>query len=1042
MRKIQKEISLEPMISRMPSVLPAYKDNVLYYFDNESLNNRKYEYTSNYGMIPVKLSYISASTENGVTYSFGCSENTISFERLSNWYHFFKEYYHLLNDYGHCNRTYSSATQYYYYESGERYASQMIYGTDKQTYIDLDEKFKLMGGIVDTANIQISGASDIGFYGWICQNIIPSYYISKEYTKYWKKTKLYYPDVIKWIAWFSKRLGYEEGDTSVYSAATKDEIEHWDCKSEKVSDCCDCEEFFNRGGKREYEKMLGWYDSLQGSIIEMNDIIRENLECFVPTMDDKIQLYNSLDDLGQYTIFSKEYELGTDYRTASYGDSGNTHGGTVAEVGGNTMILNNNANGFCFSPYYMHKEYDENAWSDYTDKYMKDELCPRCGYYGEIGNSCPNCGYSGDDIISNKDEFVADGYSYYAYDDNNVMYTSKLTNKSEAEIEIKSKFDNAYVYDVIDVNAVLINGTLYNIQHSEYGIYDKDNMYLSGKTFFVYRENDTLTPYTLINGKKIYAEWYPNPNPNFDNNPCYYFPFFKNENLIERVSSCNIIDSTFNILEYKPFGRKRSTKETDSIYYISYLGRIFQVTTGDTVLTIDNIEYPIIKGYAYDKDNNLMYCIDKKIGETTQQIVVDDYFLEEIPNSKIEDDKIIIGLSYEPKIYSAKELSGQTISRLTDLESTDMLIDDIGNKIDGRYNPNKVIIISDDEEVDPSIIIQYCVIESNGDITVYETQAEANAAAGTTSEVKKCYTRYNHQPPESKELDLLYEVGNVSNIRRFKLTVEEMSDVGENNTNYFVGNIIISMKFYYKDVNGNIAKGLVNNEEVTTEFDWENSSLETIQKSQTARATLEKNGMIFDGEDIYCDITYYIGATLSRKTNEDYKLAYTDDPTYNYGIEYQETVKFVKENREYYLKKQIKKQIPTKANSVSAHSVSYPIYVYKLKQELKEIEGDVYNTYFQSPLATFKTEINLIKDDLTSNFGDYKDMDKYNNIHVSPTFKEEYMLGISSLENVDSDIYIERGINAAFEKHLKLGEITSMETLEQYSNGYFKIMEN
>ena len=52
------------------------------------------------------------------------------------------------------------------------------------------------------------------------------------------------------------------------------------------------------------------------------------------------------------------------------------------------------------------------------------------------------------------------------------------------------------------------------------------------------------------------------------------------------------------------------------------------------------------------------------------------------------------------------------------------------------------------------------------------------------------------------------------------------------------------------------------------------------------------------------------------------------------------------------------------------------------------------------------------------------------------------MLGISSLENIDSDIYIERGINAAFEKHLKLGEITSMEALEQYSNGYFKIMES
>ena len=199
---------------------------------------------------------------------------------------------------------------------------------------------------------------------------------------------------------------------------------------------------------------------------------------------------------------------------------------------------------------------------------------------------------------------------------------------------------------------------------------------------------------------------------------------------------------------------------------------------------------------------------------------------------------------------------------------------------------------------------------------------------------------------------------------------------------------------------------------------------------------------IFDGDDIYCDVTYYIGATLGRESGGTFFLAYAEDTHYNYGVEYKETVNFVKENREYYLKKEIKKQIPSKINAVSAHSVSYPIYVYKLKQDLKEVEGDVYNTYFQSPLATFKTEINLINTDLTTIYSGYTDMPTYNNIHVSPTFKQEYMLGISSLENVDSDIYIERGINAAFEKHLKLGEITSMEALEQYSNGYFKIMNN
>jgi hypothetical protein len=69
-------------------------------------------------------------------------------------------------------------------------------------------------------------------------------------------------------------------------------------------------------------------------------------------------------------------------------------------------------------------------------------------------------------------------------------------------------------------------------------------------------------------------------------------------------------------------------------------------------------------------------------------------------------------------------------------------------------------------------------------------------------------------------------------------------------------------------------------------------------------------------------------------------------------------------------------------------------------------------------------------------------MEHYNGMQVLPVFREEYRLGIFSLENVKSDIYIDRGINAAFEKHLKLGEVTSLETLENYAGGFFKMMEN
>jgi hypothetical protein len=43
-------------------------------------------------------------------------------------------------------------------------------------------------------------------------------------------------------------------------------------------------------------------------------------------------------------------------------------------------------------------------------------------------------------------------------------------------------------------------------------------------------------------------------------------------------------------------------------------------------------------------------------------------------------------------------------------------------------------------------------------------------------------------------------------------------------------------------------------------------------------------------------------------------------------------------------------------------------------------------------------------------------------------------LASSFPQNVDADIYIDRGISAAFEKHLKLQEIRTMEALENLGN--------
>ena len=980
MRKIQKTISLEPMTSRMPSIWPAYKDNKLYFFDDVSLKKRGYLYPSNYGMIPMQISY--SSTTNGYKLSCDSGATILSFENLSKWYHFFKEYYHLLNDYGHCNRVYSSATEYYKYESGNRYADQMIYGTDEQTYIDLDVEFEERGGHVDVASIS-SGATDIGFYKWICDNVVPSYYISSEYADYWKRKKLYYPDVIKWLAWLGARLNYE--NDAHYSPATDIEVAHWNCKQENI-DCCDCDEYFNRGGEREYERMKSWYNNVQKTISGNNKTISACYSAFTPSMIGEIELQNSIEDLGGFSIFSSEYELGIDYRTVKtvsantetiiHYESGNTNSGTVVTYNGDAMILQPNSSGFCYSPYYMEKIYDENAWSSYTEVYINEH----------------------------KDEFVSSSFTYYAYDEYGRLYTTTEVEYEKALSALSGSMSAITECQIISGDSILIDDTLFPIQRSEFGTYNSGNTYLSGKTFFVYREKETSTPYTLINGKKIYAELYTQDNP-----PFYYFTFFSGGTSNLKENKCGVNTREKNVKAYKRFPRiynGSGVKDDDTIRYIVYESVIYNVA--DSGVTINGVDYPYINGYAFNADNDIMYI--------SGNAVYDSDFIDVVPNAQIDESKnaVVIGIEKVPTIYNAKEITGKTISKLSDLALTNTLIDDVGNKIDGRYNPNK-------EEI------------------------------------------YNHQPPQGTELDLLYEVGNTSNIGRISGITSADTSI---ETNYFIGNIITDMVFYYKDIYGeevsattvgvHFKKGDDYSIEVKSKKDGYinvtvpsgSTSLSAITASTSARTDIENNvysDVIFDGEDIYCDITYYVGATLERKNNQYFKLAYSADVTtnnYNYGIEYKETVKFVKENREYYLKIQTKRQIPKNMKSVSAHSISYPIYVYNLTQEMAEINTDTYNTLYTAPLATFKTEINLIDSGLTTNYSGYTDMDAFNGIHVYPTFRQEYMLGNSSMEKIDSDIYIERGINAAFEKHLKLGEVRTMEALLQYGNSYFKIMNN
>ena len=1005
MRTIQKIISLEPLTSRLPGVLPAYKDNVLYYFDDESLRSREYEFTSNYGMVPVNImldNAPSAATDWNFSYDSHCygqtlgvnkecyeapfydefPKFTLSWEELSDWYKFFTDYYHLLNDWGHCGVVYSSATHYYLAESKNGYADQLVYGGDEETYREMDDLFEARGGSVeirlcdeeksrcnfDKCNEHdvIHESVDKGFYKWICENIIPTFVIPAEYKDYWKRDVLYYPDVIKWIGWLKDRSGYGSYDTK------------FECSGS--TDCCECEEWFNRGGNDILEKMEIWYDSVQNKILKNID----SVQCAIPTIIMPVNMQISIDDLGEFSIFSKEYELGIDYRTIKTKDDGdhtttdydknNSNGGTVVTIDGKTMILTAGT-GFEFDNVYM-EMYRGDGWAEYNPD-LEQVACSFEEY--DYAYREPNSGYTTDGypIVYEQGELF-----YYTFD----KYNRRITSSGETDL----RQELAVLYPIEEYDSILIGNSLYEVERAEYGSYSGNNRFLDGKIFYVFREQYTDTPYTLINGKKIYADFYsPGLVYNVEKQKCeenvcnqfYYFPFFNREETdIVNDSTCSA--STFNPCRYKQFPRT-STQVTDYEYYITYAGSQHKVTASG--VTINENEFPRVSKICNTDDETLyiLYGDDDVVDiwhfEGDVLTITSGYTITSggTEIQKIIDDNV--------KVYTGGVLTGNTISKLNDLRSNALLVDDIGNTIEALYNV--------------------------GD-------------------------KYNHQPPEGTELEPIYQVGNTANVHRFSMTVERPEDLS-GDTNYFIGDIITEMVFYYKTSEGEVDYYTMVVADTPTS--GETTSLKAITESteKMLENSIEASGDTLYEEDIYCDITYYIGATLQRTADDESgtigsgNFTLAEDATFSHGVQYKETVKFVKTEVQYYLKPEYKRQIPMTRNTPSAHTVSYPVTCYVMQQEQNRIESDYGNAYYCG-LAYFEMPLKT----------DTVDFELYNGTQVLPIFREEYNIGMACMQNVDSDIYIDRGINTAFERHLKLGEVTSMEALEQYTNGYFKIMDN
>lgn len=565
-----------------------------------------------------------------------------------------------------------------------------------------------------------------------------------------------------------------------------------------------------------------------------------------------------------------------------------------------------------------------------------------------------------DYYISKKDygntEFwVTDKYTCYGVNKDNIKKFGK------DEDDVKKKFNRSIPLDTNNGNGWFVfEDRMLKCEPIE--TLELEN----GKVIPVFRDDNTNTPFVTMGGKNIYPEF------NFKDN-AYRFSFGKDKlfprNEMNTDSDYSCVNNNGNIKVFETINKTN--------------GVTYTLSDGST------ITYPYSYGYIDVDDYRLCVCDKKWFGKgENEKTIATIYPFEEVddPTHEYEYDESVNSITIKDngiKYFMSDVITGTTSSKLLELRSSNIMTDDSGN-----------------------------IIEALNLLASNSTNKD----------------RYYVQPLLGEELEPLYQVGNVSSISPFSLTYKDYDDK-EKKTIRYVGNIISKMEFYFCDKDGNIVQKkydensgtLVDDETGISTIDLKDkgkdksslNAIKPIMKAMEVYMNQSPTNVISNG--LQCDITYNIGATLKMNVDENGSTTYTIDES-DYGVQYTETVEFVKTKVEYYL---------------GTDNVSYPIYIYKLKQG----EGEK---------ASFKARIDIFDDKIVDNYSksESEGMEKYNGIEFCPTFTRAFNIGVVSLPAIESEVNIDRGNSAAFEKHLKLGEVTSFEALENYSNGYFKIMEN
>lgn len=225
---------------------------------------------------------------------------------------------------------------------------------------------------------------------------------------------------------------------------------------------------------------------------------------------------------------------------------------------------------------------------------------------------------------------------------------------------------------------------------------------------------------------------------------------------------------------------------------------------------------------------------------------------------------------------------------------------------------------------------------------------------------------------------------------------KEYDERGNIIKNRYWGDYLSEIILYYTDVNNNIL-----------------TSEKKLNIDGNLKEIIDSLNTELDGKEgkLICKFIYYMGCIMNIEERTS-NVELIDS-----GVKYIDTTELVENTYKYFF------------NDYTCYIVKY----YDIVHDEINYRNDTYNFNSYVNKSEFSTKItNFIKDDkfVCNGWVDF------------PVIREEYRLGSSSLSNIDVDVDIDRGTARAFDQHIKLLEVNSLESLEQYGNGYFNIITN